>query len=352
MKKLLLAFCLIILLLAMFLPLAAQDAPGSIPPIEEPTIEDAAQAFTNLVFLPLLLADGQPRNFPENTIVAAAAGEFDRDMIPVEMQVWWHPAYGHVHTAIKLPFAKEVNGVLTLPVRIVLHDNPGKLHRFLIGAESSVPGGILASVDMRDVTCAVSVCAWGFTVSIDTRRLQDGCRELRVKSYVNTPDGKQMITSSGIPILVNNGGTRSDFNKACDTRQLIGRGWYTGMDYTNAIIGNVPIAPVSGVYVFTARAQNPSAHLFVALDKSHYIPAVQGWDEAQDSPGTVLFDSDGNFQKAMPFSIDTTKLSNGWHNIQVKSTKPTGAVSSCSGCPAGVTSFPSGMAKVWFYVQN
>lgn len=349
MKKFLSAFCLTILLLAMFLPLAAQDdSPDFLPPTEEPPIEDAMLAASNHVFMPLLIAAGQPRNFVPGSVVAAASGGFDRNLIPVEMQVWWQPAYGHVHTGIKLPFAKEVSGVLALPVRIVLHDNPGKLHLFAISDDTHH----VVDVKMGDATCKVSVCAWGLTVNLDTRQLRDGCQELRVKSYVNTPDGKQMITSSGIPIRVNNGGTQKDFNKSCDTHQLIGRGWYTNMDYTNAIIGNVPIAPVSGVYTFQVRAQNASGHLFVALDKSHYIPAVPGWDKAQDSPGTILFDQDGNFQKTMSFAVDTTKLSNGWHNIQARSTKPTGAVSSCNGCPSGVKSFPSGMAKVWFYVAN
>jgi len=285
----------------------------------------------------------------DSTVVSAAvAGGFDRNQIPVEMQAWWEPAFGHVHSAIRLPFAKEVSGVLTLPVRIVMHDNPGKLHLFAITNENAKK---LVSVKMGDTTCEDDVCAWGLMVNLNTKLLQDGCRELRVKSYVDTPDGKQMINSSGIPLRVNNGGTQKDFNKSCDTHQLIGRGWYTGFDYTNAIIGNVPLAPVHGTIVLTARAQHPSAHLFVALDKSHYIPAVPGWDEVPDSPGTILFDRDGNFQKAMPFSIDTTKLTNGWHNFQVRSTKPTGDISKCSGCPA-VKSFPSGVAKIWFWVQN
>jgi hypothetical protein len=325
------------------------SAPEIDPSLPEP-LGPVEEAWSQHIFLPLVASANQMDNSVADA--AAAAGGFDRNLIPIEMQVWWQPAYGHVHTGIKLPFAKEVSGVLALPVRIVMHMNPGKLHSFAITDENAK---VIVKVDMKDQVCPMSapgmVCAWGLTVNLNTKLLQDGCRELRVKNYINTPDGKQMITSSGIPLRVNNGGTQKDFNQSCSTNQMIGRGWYTGMDYTNGIIGNVPVAPVHGTLVLTARAQQASAHLFIALDKSHFIPAVQGWDAAQDSPGTILFDKDGSFQKAMPFSIDTTKLTNGWHNFQVRSTKPTGAVSQCSGCPAA-KSFPAGMAKIWFYVAN
>ncbi len=328
-------FCLFTLLASLSLPVFAQDEG-----------EDAASPeviLSKQIYLPMLMAPGL-----EQDVTASAVTGFDRDRIQVEMQAWWSPAFGHVHTAIKLPFAKEVSGVLTLPVRIVMHLNPGNLHQFAITDENAKK---LVIVKMHDVTCDTMICAWGFNVQLDTTKLKNGCRELRIKSYVNTPDGKQMINSSGVPIRVNNGGSQKDFNESCDTHQLIGRGWYTGMDYTNGVIYPVPVAPVSGTIVLYARAQNSSGHLFVAVDKGHYIPAVTGFAGEQDNPGTILFDRDGDFHRFMPFAIDTTELANGWHTFQVRSTKDKGAVSHCDGCP-NVKSFPSGLAKVWFYVSN
>jgi len=325
MKRLLLV---LMLLCALTLPAYAQDNEGD---------GDTTADTSEVIAMPAVAGK----------VAALSFGAFSRDAIPVEMQAWWQPAYGHVHTGILIPIGKQVSGVLALSVRIVMHDNPGKLHRFSITDER--PKDLVVK-KMGDLTCA-GVCAWGFDVQLDTRLMKDGWRELRVKSYIDTPDGKQMISSSGIPVLVRNGGASSDFRHDCNGTQLIGRGWYTSFDYTNAIIDCVPIAPVNGTLVLRARAQQPSAHLTVDLDKSHYIPAAGAWPEMLDSAGVNLFDRDGNFQKWIAFSIDTTKLANGWHSFQVKSTKGSGAVSKCGGCP-NVMSFPSGIAKAWFYVQN
>lgn len=300
-----------------------------------------AQGPTSL-FLPTVMTR-------QNDGTAEASAGFDARAIPVEMQAWWTPAYGHVHTAAKLPFAQTVSGVISIPIRIVMHDNPGKLHRFDVWDGRPV---LLTYQLMGDLTCNVSVCAWAVTAVVDTTKMNDGCQELRIRSTVRTPDGKEMLESSGVPVYVDNGKADQNFNNSCTTHQLIGRGWYTGFDYTNAVISNLPIAPISGLYTFQVRAQNASAHLFVALDKSHFIPAVSGWEAAADNPGFVLFDKDGSYLKLFPLTVDTRTLANGWHNIQVKSTKPTGAVSVCNGCPSGVKSFPSGIAKFWFYVQN
>lgn len=345
MKKLLSLFCLTVLLLAMFLPLAAQeDSPDFLPPIEEPDIETAAMpAASNHVFLPLLVADGQPRNFVPDSVVAASGG-FDRNLIETGVQAWWMPAYGHVHTDIKLPYAGVVSGVLPVWIRIVMHDNPGKLHLFAIAYEETTH---LVDVKMGDQTCAASVCAWGFSVNLDTRKMQDGCRELRIKSYINTPDGKQMITSSGIPVMVRNGGSSSDFNKSCTTGQMIGRSWYTNINYVNSIFEHVPTAPVSGVITVGFRAQGEaSSHLTVELDKSHFIPAVDGWPEVQASTGVTLFDKDGNFTKFQHVAIDTRTLSNGWHNLAVRSTSLATAKTN------GVDNHSLGVARYRFFVNN
>lgn len=355
MKKNIFTLLIVVLLLltvaipSSFAQQEGEDGPD-LPP--EPT-PSGNTAVSPQIFIPIAAFFFDPSSGHGAADPLDPATGFNRDLIPIEMQAWWQPAYGHVHTGIMLPFAKEVAGTLALPVRIVMHMNPGKLNHFAITDQNAK---VLVRVDMKDQTCPMSatsmVCAWGFTVNLNTHLLPDGCQELRIKSYIDTPDGKQMINSSGAPIRVKNGdGKGKDFNKSCDTHQLIGRGWYTSFDYTNAIIGNVPIAPVHGTYVFTARAQQKSAHLFVAIDKTHYIPAVQGWPAAVDNPGIILFDKAGNFQKLMEFPVDTTKLSNGWHNFQVRSDRGEGTVSKCTMCPQEMSQ-PSGLAKIWFYVEN
>lgn len=263
------------------------------------------------------------------------------------MQAWWMPAYGHIHAAAKLPLGQTVSGVLNFDVRIVLHHNPSHLKQLRIDDDSSVRMRIPLDLSCpRDETCAFNV-----PVSLDTTRLQDGWREIRIRAETETLDGRKFLNSSGIPILVDNGGSRSDYNRWCNNTSLIGRGWYEGFGYTNAVIECVPLEPISGAHTFRVRAQKSSQHLTVAMDKSHPIPAVGSWPEVPASEGVTLFDQDGDFQDFFEVTIDTTQLANGWHSLSVTSKNPNGDVSQCDSCP-NEESFPHGVAKIWFYVQN
>ncbi len=306
-------------------------------------------------------ADPTPDPTPEPTSTpepdptpdpSADPGDFDSRQIPVEMQAWWMPAFGHIHATAKLPLGQEVSGVLNFDVRIVLHRNASYLKQLRIDDDD----GVLIRIPLNLDCPADQTCAFNVPVSLDTTQLQDGWRELRIRAETETPDGKKFLNSSGIPILVNNaqtslGGSRSDYNRFCNNTSLIGRGWYEGFGYTNAIIECVPLEPVSGVHTFRVRAQKDSQQLTVALDKTHAIPAAGPWPAVSASPGTILFDQNGNFQDFFEVTVDTTQLANGWHSLSVTSKGPNGEVSQCDGCP-DVESFPHGVAKMWFYVQN
>jgi hypothetical protein len=277
--------------------------------------------------------------------------EFDRRRIPVELQAWWAPNFGHVHAAAKLPLGQEVSGVIEFDVRIVLHDNPGHLYELRIDTDE----GVFERIPL-DLACPYdgiesTNCAFSVPVSLDTRGMTDGWREIRIRATTETPDGFEFLNSSGIPVLVNNGGPRIDYEREIDNHGLIGRGWYEGFGYTNAWIGNVPESKVSDVYTFQVRAQKESEHLTVVLDKTHYIPAVGSWPEQLPSPGQVLFDQHGDWGSFFPIDIDTRTLSNGWHTIAVKSTGPNGSISECGFCN-GELNKPSGVAKAWFFVEN
>lgn len=275
-------------------------------------------------------------------------GAFNRDAIPVELQAWWQPAYGHTHAAALVPIGGEVSGTINLPVRVVYHDNPGKFHRLDLDDDSRN----VATIFPGDLTCPnPGVCAWSFTLKVDTTKEKPGWRQWRLQTYTNTPDGKVLMSSSGIMVNVTNPGTRSDYSHPCNGTQLIGRGWYTDMGYTNAMIDCVPLAPVKGTLTVKVRAQQPSDHLTVELDKSHYIPATGIWPEQAAVAGVVLFDKAGDYQSFFPIAIDTTKLGNGWHALSVRSHSPNGQVSVCSGCPTEA-SHTEGVARMWFYVNN
>lgn len=279
---------------------------------------------------------------------------FDSKKIPVELQAWWTPNYGHVHAGTRLPLGQTVSGILHLDVRVVLHNNPSTVTRVRIATENGTPSGYSKTVSFKcpysgtgDVNCAFNV-----PFDLDTKLMKDGWRELRLAAKMTTPDGKEYFNSSGIPLNVQNGTSDSNYNRYCNNTSLIGRGWYTGFDYTNAIIECVPLKPISGIHTFRVRAQKPSEHLTVVLDRSHYIPAAGPYPEQPaQAGGDILFDQSGDFQSWQPITIDTKKLTNGWHTLGVSSTNPGGDTSTCSYCKGEFNQL-QGAAKVWFYVAN
>ncbi|MEE9395934.1 MAG: hypothetical protein V3V31_02865 [Methylococcales bacterium] len=276
---------------------------------------------------------------------------FDSTRIPVEMQAWWAPDFGHIHAGLRLPLGQTVSGILDVDVRVVLHNNPGKLVRVKISAESNTTFekrlNLSCPYDGKNNT----VCAFNVPFSLDTSKMKDGWRELRVRAYVKTPDGLNFFNSSGIPVNVQNGKSDSNYTRYCDNTSLIGRNWYEGFEYTNAVIECVPLEPVSGQQTFRVRAQKASGHLTVGLDKTHFIPAVGPYPAQQHSSGQILFDKDGNYQSWQSINIDTTKLADGWHSLAVTSTNPGGSTSGCAYCK-GALNHAAGVAKMWFYVDN
>ncbi len=277
---------------------------------------------------------------------------FDPLRIPLELQAWWTPNYGHIHAGTRLPLGQEISGTLEFDVRIVLHNNPSILTELRIDDDN----GIIEQIVLDNLECPYdgitpSTCAFNVPVSLDTTEMQDGWRELRIRATTDTPDGLRYLNSSGIPLNVQNGGPDSDFDRWCGNTSLIGRGWYEGIGYANAVIECVPLQRVSGNHEFRVRAQHGSDHLNVALDKTHFIHAIDPWPEQVASQGEILFDADGNYQDFFPIEVDTRSLCNGWHTLAVRSTGPDGAESECDYCD-GEINHPAGTAKVWFYVDN
>src|SRR3989344_275735 len=299
---------------------------------------------------------------------------FDPRKIPVELQAWWVPNYGHIHAAANLPLGQEVSGVLKFNVRMVIHNNPstlkylavhtdrGTLPRIAINKKCTYADGTTYTPSKGDLNCAFNQ-----EVSIDTAalksdgtpRIPDGWREFRIRAETGTPDGKSFLNSSGVPLNVQNGKTDSNYTsqnkcKAKPYTSLTGRSWYTDFGYTNALIDCVPVAPVSGTLTLRIRAQEPSKHLNAVLDRTHAIPAVGPWLEVKPRTGVVLFDKDGNFSAYdvwQTISIDTKQLENGWHSLAVRSVGVKEGTSTCSYCK-GELNHEEGVAKMWFFVKN
>jgi len=276
---------------------------------------------------------------------------FDPRRIPIELQSWWIPNFGHIHAGTRLPLGQSVSGTLEFDVRVVLHNNPSHLSELRIDDDDGVRLRIPLDHECPYDGSTGSSCAFNVPVALDTTKLRDGWRELRIRAQTDTPDDNRYLNSSGIPIHVDNGGSPSDYDRWCENRSLIGRGWYDEFGYTNAVIECVPLEPVSGVHTFWVRAQKDSERLTVALDKTHAIPAVGPWGPQAMLPGSILFDGEGDFQDWVPVEIDTATLADGWHTLAVTSRSPETGTSECSYC-SGELNRSAGVAKIWFYARN
>jgi len=201
---------------------------------------------------------------------------WDSTRIPIELQSWWTPAFGHMHAAMRLPLGQEVSGILEFDVRVVLHNNPSTIYKLSIHDDDSPKMEMALDLHCPYDGVTPSTCAFNVPVSLDTTLFNAGWREIRVRLKASTIDGNTYVSSSAIPLNVENGKTDDDeeTNMYCGHTSLIGRGWYTDIGYANGIIRCVPQAPVSGVHVFEVKVGSASSHLNVSLDKTHHIPAV------------------------------------------------------------------------------
>lgn len=360
---------IIVLLIFLFaaLPALAQDEPSTLSPTSEPPtpVEDEQITDSSTVdVIPgsMIQIDGEQIYLPmvhgqdlEQAIVSLASvvaqelpsfGAFDPGHIPVELQAWWVPAYGHIHAAVMIPFGQAISGVVQVPVRIVMHNNPGTLFMLRVDDEQSTR--IKMPLDLR---CPTTICAWSFTLPLDTNKFPNGWRMFRFRAQVRTPDGKAFLNSSDIPMLVSNGSGGSNALRFGSTNYIIGKGWYEGFDYTNVAIEHVPTTPVKGLLALRVQVHKGGANLIVDLDKSHFIPAVGPWPLQGDTVGVPLLNIASRPGEWRDVVIDTIPLANGWHSFQVRTDNPKGAVSVCTGCPPDIN-HPAGIAKFWFYVQN
>lgn len=290
-------------------------------------------------------------------------GAFDARRIPISMEAWWTQAsltpgdptsqtadFGHVHAEARLPLGQDVSGVLDFDVRVVMHHNPGRMVQLRIDDD----GGVVKRIPVGQSCPGGGTCSFNVPVSLDTRTLRNGWREIRIRAETETPDDKQFLNSSGIPLRVVNGSGGSDYNRWCGNKSLIARGWYEGFGYTNSVIECVPLAPVSGIWRPRFYAQDGNGgRVIVAVDKAHPVPAAGAAPAIPAMPGRTYFDaaSIGRFHE---IAIDTRELADGWHTLSMITINPRGERSICNlpGLCQGGINHPAGVARIWFMVQN
>lgn len=221
----------------------------------------------------------------------------------VESQGWWIPTNEgvgeHIHVATCFPHAETVKGTVDFDVRVMLHDSKAKAYLLRIAVGSTVL--VQKSISMA---CDTDCTQW-HKLSLDTTKwAYDGRQELRFTVKAKEADGKIHYQSTGWQAYFANGKPVQHYRSS---DLVIARGWYTGYDYTNAQLDSaLPAAPVSGTWSprvkFTPKTTAGATYM-ATIDPSFHV----------GNAGTVVLSGAGSGSKTL--SIDTTKLTNGRHNL-------------------------------------
>jgi hypothetical protein len=250
---------------------------------------------------------------------ASATGGCPSPWIYAESQAWWFPApgtvggkdYGHVHVGACIPERDTLAASTTLPVTVVLHNNPGVLQDVGVVFKTASSETTVASVAPVQRTCpGMATCAIPLSAPIDISQFpHSGLQEIRLRVFVTEPDGKILHTSLNFQTYVENGKSRSDVTREPYLRS---KGWYTGFGYCEADVLGVPVpdGPLSGTVHFVIQQVD---HGPGDVDPSYHRVALDS-DAHAGIPGTVMAEGFGPMSTTL-LTVDTTGLSNGTHRL-------------------------------------
>ena len=239
-----------------------------------------------------------------------------------EAQAWWletpgkaGTSFGHMHVGACVPERQRVSGVVGIDVRIILHDNPGEfdyLNPVLVSDSQEI--SLPHNTKLHGLTCPTGTCTGWVHLDVDTSQITtDGFEEIRIRAYVNEPDGNIMHSSINTHPYFDNGNAVNDADRRPYER---GKGWYTGAGYCEAsFVSALPIAPLSGRWTPTVKVVWHGAddlqitHHTIRIDPDfHAMPVV---------PGIIVADGAGELAEQQ-LAIDTTALSNGVHKLHMR----------------------------------
>lgn len=248
-----------------------------------------------------------------------ATGPCPGKAVFAESQAWWSPNpavpggdnFGHVHVNACIPERDTISSLTTMPVNVILHHNPGTLRDISVVYKTTASETTVAKLVPPGRSCPVTdTCTFTTKATIDPAKFdRSGLQEIRLRVFVDQPDGKSMHTSINFQTYIGNGESLSNVTRKPFLRS---KGWYTNYGYCEARILSVPLSdgPVSGTLVLRVEQVdhgsddvNPSHHS-VRLDSNAH----------HGIPGTVLREGPGPLP-ATALAIDTTTLSNGTHRL-------------------------------------
>jgi hypothetical protein len=256
----------------------------------------------------------------------------------VESQAWWTTLpgqhgtnFGHVHTATCFPLGQRVNGIVPFDIRLILHDNPGKLTNLVIQIGAS--GSYIAAKHKFDppLTCA-STCEWWVHLDANTTDFSsDGWQEIRIRPTVIEPDGNKLVGSTSYQVYLTNGKPVQGYRPP-DFIQ--GKGWYSSVDYAQAkIISGFPWnRTVSSIWMLNIACDSSSAPVagcLVTIDPNFHM----------ENEGIVILRKNEPFKGTI--IIDTRLLVNGQHRLVIR-----------TDVRAPADSTLSGILNIPFVVQN
>ncbi len=220
----------------------------------------------------------------------------------VDAQSWWKKTpglngsdLGHVHLGGCIPEREQHAATIELDVRLVLHDNPGKVaEAVLVTKTSTTETTRIHDKSVAGFTCPVGTCErwlhWSVPLSWFNK---SGLQEIRYRVYVDEPNKSRMISSLNFQTFINNGAAKSDVTRY---PYLRAKGWYTGAGYCEASLRQpLPDAPVPSSYSplvamvdHGTSADRPVTHAQALLDADFHnnIPGLL-LREAFDAMGPV-----------------------------------------------------------------
>ncbi|MDQ3691494.1 MAG: hypothetical protein M3406_15975 [Chloroflexota bacterium] len=231
----------------------------------------------------------------------------------VESQAWWDQTpgktgtdFGHLHVAAWIPYKQVVSGTLTLKLRFILHDNPGTFAYFnpvlkTDSQEISLPH----DTSLEGWTCG-GTCSRTVTTSIDTTQSDyDGIQEIRIRAFVDEPDGNRMHASVNALVNLQNGEPENPIDRKAYQRF---KGWYTGSGYCEAgILSDLPVGSSVKVQVLHHGAAEdlPVTRYKVTVDANVHAGI----------PGTVIAQGTGELQ---PTVLDLSQFAAGAHTLAIR----------------------------------